>query len=248
MCSISGFIGNVSERMWHNAYRLMTSIFKTAERRGTDAAGFCGLTEPYKTRMNSIITAKEPIPASEFITHTKWKSLEHHRLVAAICHNRLFSVGLPSNPKNNHPFVNKAGDIFLIHNGTINNYEQIKHDYSLTVDSDCDSAILLGLIEKCQSIPQAMKLALEIVDGSMAVAILDCSSRLLWLVRDHRTPLWICRFRRLWFFASTSGIVQDGIIDAFGKEALRDIEIMMPMAADNIHVLTVAGKLLNVGR
>lgn len=249
MCSISGVIGNVREGTWHDTYRLLTSLFVQGERRGIDSSGFAGLTEPYKDRINNtVITDKEPVPASEFIAHNKWKSLKHHRLVSAILHNRAFTTGSPLNPKNNHPFANFHGDTYLIHNGVIRNHEHIRHSEGLQIPSECDSAVLLGLIEKYQSIVQGLKMALKLVDGSMAVAVLDCSRRLLWLLRNHASPLWLCRFRNLWFFSSTSQIMQDSIIDAFGNDALKQVDVLMPLAPDIIHVLTPAGRLLAVGR
>ena len=62
-------------------------------------------------------------------------------------HVRWATHGNPKDNRNNHPHVCSGGRYFLVHNGVISNHLDITDRYGLRLRSDCDSEILLRLVE-----------------------------------------------------------------------------------------------------
>jgi glucosamine--fructose-6-phosphate aminotransferase (isomerizing) len=85
------------------------------------------------------------------------------------------------NDTNSHPHVSNSGDLTLIHNGIIENYDAIKKELlarGYTFQSDTDTEVLVNLIEEVQKkhvckLGKAVQLALNEVIGAYAIAVFD---------------------------------------------------------------------------
>lgn len=131
MCGIIGYIGK------RNAIPVIIDGLKSLEYRGYDSAGIA-----YINNKNvKIIKEKGKIVNLENV-------LNDDESFLGIGHTRWATHGVP-NRINSHP--HKNGSITLIHNGIIENYEELKNDLKkegYTFVSDTDSEVACGVIDK----------------------------------------------------------------------------------------------------
>ena len=246
MCGIIGFCGHVREGQWGETYHLLESLFLASEDRGQDATGFAALTCPYKSPHEAkTIVAKQPIPVDEFVkTNGPWRHLRHQRCAAVIGHVRMATHGAPADNKNNHPLSSQDGRFHLIHNGVIENYQQLASRRRLRLQTDCDSEVILRLVERTRHAAVGFEEALQLLEGSIAAALLDAEDGLLWLARNEGREIWLLKLRdgRL-FLASTRRILLSAAGRVFGDGLEGQVEMLVPLAAQHVHLLSPDGIL-----
>ncbi|MCK4296395.1 MAG: glutamine--fructose-6-phosphate aminotransferase, partial [Candidatus Marinimicrobia bacterium] len=110
MCGIIGYIGN------KNVVPLLIDGLKKLEYRGYDSAGICvsGGTEINIVKNVGKITKLE-----------KRQELNKLKGSIGIAHTRWATHGEP-NEINAHPHFDCKGDISIVHNGIIENYQALK--------------------------------------------------------------------------------------------------------------------------
>ncbi|HDZ13811.1 MAG TPA: glutamine--fructose-6-phosphate transaminase (isomerizing) [Pricia sp.] len=166
MCGIVGYIGH------RDAYPIIMKGLQRLEYRGYDSAGIAlydgdkinlsktkGKVDDLKKKSERDISLK----GSLGIGHTRWAT-----------------HGVP-NDVNSHPHYSNSGDLVIIHNGIIENYESIKKELikrGYTFHSDTDTEVLVNLIEEVKKkedvmLGKAVQLALNEVVGAYAIAIFD---------------------------------------------------------------------------
>ncbi len=166
MCGIVGYIG------YRDAYPIVVKGLQRLEYRGYDSAGVAiydgekislaktkGKVEDLKKKAEGSISLKGKLG----IGHTRWAT-----------------HGVP-NDVNSHPHCSNSGDLVIIHNGIIENYESIKKELikrGYTFESDTDTEVLVNLIEEVQKtegvkLGQAVQIALNEVVGAYAIAVFD---------------------------------------------------------------------------
>jgi glucosamine--fructose-6-phosphate aminotransferase (isomerizing) len=97
-----------------------------------------------------------------------------------IGHTRWATHGVP-NDTNSHPHVSESGDLVIVHNGIIENYDTLKKELisrGYTFKSDTDTEVLINLIEEVKKnegckLGKAVQLALTNVIGAYAIAVFD---------------------------------------------------------------------------
>ena len=165
MCGITGYIGI------REAYPIVIKGLQRLEYRGYDSAGimvFNG-TEAKVTKTKGKVADLEAL-----FVENKTKG------TIGIGHTRWATHGVP-NDTNSHPHVSNSGDLTLIHNGIIENYDAIKKELlarGYTFQSDTDTEVLVNLIEEVQKkhackLGKAVQLALNEVIGAYAIAVFD---------------------------------------------------------------------------
>ena len=166
MCGIVGYIGH------REAYPIIMKGLQRLEYRGYDSAGIAlydgsrinlaktkGKVEDLKKAAESSISLEGTLG----IGHTRWAT-----------------HGVP-NDVNSHPHYSNSGDLVIIHNGIIENYESIKKELikrGYTFESDTDTEVLINLIEEVKTkedvlLGQAVQIALNEVVGAYAIAVFD---------------------------------------------------------------------------
>ncbi|MDR1969878.1 MAG: glutamine--fructose-6-phosphate transaminase (isomerizing) [Candidatus Nomurabacteria bacterium] len=157
MCGIVGYIGE------KNAQDYLVSGLKRLEYRGYDSAGMVTFgTKPTLLRAKGKITELEKLVKS---------SKRNDRV--GIGHTRWATHGEPS-VKNAHP--HQAGDIYLVHNGIIENYKELKakltnHKFVSDTDSEVLAALIESFYDKNTALVDAVMQALQLVAGTYGIAV-----------------------------------------------------------------------------
>tara|TARA_B100000780_G_scaffold82800_2_gene56575 strand:+ start:1 stop:1857 length:1857 start_codon:yes stop_codon:yes gene_type:complete len=167
MCGISGYIGN------KDAYPIIINGLKRLEYRGYDSAGVL----MYDGAEINLSKTKGKVSALEEITNKDPKRKEGN---IGIGHTRWATHGVP-NDVNSHPHLSQSGDLAIVHNGIIENYDTLRKELisrGYTFQSDTDTEVLVNLIEevkkqeKCK-LGKAVQIALTQVSGAYAIAVFD---------------------------------------------------------------------------
>ncbi|APA91788.1 glutamine--fructose-6-phosphate transaminase (isomerizing) [Myroides odoratimimus] len=165
MCGIVGYIGH------RDAFPVIIKGLTRLEYRGYDSAGlaiFDGET------INLCKTKGKVVDLEEKSTDTIKKG------TVGIGHTRWATHGVP-NDVNSHPHFSNSGELVLIHNGIIENYDSLKQELikrGYTFKSETDTEVLINLIEDVQKtqgvkLGKAVQIALNQVVGAYAIAVMD---------------------------------------------------------------------------
>lgn len=166
MCGIVGYIGE------KQAFPILIEGLKKLEYRGYDSAGVAlvkdqGELNVYKT------TGK----VANLETLVDGKDIEGY---AGIAHTRWATHGEPS-VKNAHPHVSMDGNIAIVHNGIIENYQVLKQqlvDRGYKFNSTTDTEVLCQLIDyyynnNGSKLLEAVCSALNDVIGAYAIVVTE---------------------------------------------------------------------------
>ena len=166
MCGIVGYIGP------KEAYPIIIKGLKRLEYRGYDSAGLAlfdgdkfasSKTKGKVSELEERAQAEQTTKGSMGIGHTRWAT-----------------HGVP-NDVNSHPHFSNSGELVIIHNGIIENYEPLKKELinrGYTFKSDTDTEVLINLIEDVQKnkglkLGKAVQVALNQVVGAYAICVMD---------------------------------------------------------------------------
>ena len=195
MCGIVGYIGH------RDAYPIIVKGLQRLEYRGYDSAGIAlydgteinlsktkGKVEDLRNKSKSSISLEGNLG----IGHTRWAT-----------------HGEP-NDVNSHPHYSNSGDLVVIHNGIIENYESLKKELikrGYTFSSDTDTEVLVNLIEEVQKtegvmLGQAVQIALNQAVGAYAIAVFDKKKPDELVVAKLGSPLAIGIGENEFFIAS----------------------------------------------
>lgn len=163
MCGITGYIG------YRDAYPIIINGLQRLEYRGYDSAGLVLFDG------DRINLAKTKGKVSDLIEKVSAKEGQ-----LGIGHTRWATHGIP-NDVNSHPHTSQSGNLVIVHNGIIENYDTIKKELinrGYTFHSDTDTEVLVNLIEEIQQqndvmLGKAVQIALNEVVGAYAIAVFD---------------------------------------------------------------------------
>ncbi len=166
MCGIVGYIG------YRAAYPIIIKGLKRLEYRGYDSAGvmlFDGDNMKVCKTKGKVIDLEEKSSRDITINGT-----------IGIGHTRWATHGVP-NDVNSHPHLSNSGNLAIIHNGIIENYEPLKQELikrGYKFHSDTDTEVLVNLIEEVQKkenlkLGKAVQVALNQVVGAYAICVFD---------------------------------------------------------------------------
>lgn len=182
MCGIVGYIGA------KEAYPILIKGLKRLEYRGYDSAGAALLTLQGSL---SVYKAKGKVASLESVA----KGSDTSGCIG-IAHTRWATHGEPEE-RNAHPHLSETKELAMVHNGIIENYQELKGvliDKGYHFVSDTDTEVLVQLIEDTQKTKQlplfeAVQLALQEVSGAYAIAILDKKNPQTLVVARKNSPL-----------------------------------------------------------
>ena len=167
MCGITGYIGNKL------AYPIIINGLKRLEYRGYDSAGIM----IYDGVDVNLSKTKGKVSSLEEIIENNPTRKEG---TIGIGHTRWATHGVP-NDVNSHPHTSQSGNLVIVHNGIIENYDTLRKELSsrgYSFQSDTDTEVLVNLIEEVKKqeeckLGKAVQIALTQVTGAYAIAVFD---------------------------------------------------------------------------
>ncbi len=177
MCGIIGYKGD------KNASEIVFSGLKKLEYRGYDSWGVAakiGKELLVKKAIGAISNAIHEFPESNIaIAHTRWATHGH------------------VNELNAHPHFCCKKHIAVVHNGIIENYDELKkkleeagHEFVSNTDTEIIAHLVEHYLEQNLSIGDAVKKAIEELEGSYAVVLMHKDDNKLYFARKD-SPLCI---------------------------------------------------------
>ncbi len=189
MCGIIGYIGTKP------ASPVLLEGLRRLEYRGYDSAGIAVLddgTLSVRKKLGKIDegiareVAASPVEGSVGIAHTRWAT-----------------HGEPSD-ENSHPHLDASGRIAVVHNGVIENYEQLRerliragHEFRSSTDTEVFAHLIGVHYERCLSdgepdpLVRAVEGALREVIGTYGLAVLCTDAPAIMVGARRGSPLII---------------------------------------------------------
>ncbi|HEU0266242.1 MAG TPA: isomerizing glutamine--fructose-6-phosphate transaminase, partial [Candidatus Saccharimonadaceae bacterium] len=179
MCGIVGYIGN------KEAQQILLGGLKRLEYRGYDSAGVATISASSKVTL---------LRAKGKVTELAQKIAEHQVSdTVGIGHTRWATHGEPSK-RNAHP--HHVGEIYLVHNGIIENYLELKamlapFDYDFKSDTDTEvlTALIDHLYKSSETLLDATASALKMVVGTYGIALFSAKDSGEIIVARKGSPL-----------------------------------------------------------
>lgn len=184
MCGIVGYIGQ------SDAYPVLIEGLKKLEYRGYDSAGVALIDNQEKL---NVYKTKGKVSNLEAMTAGKDCSG-----CIGIAHTRWATHGEPSTI-NAHPHVSMSGEIALVHNGIIENYQVLKEqlkEKGYVFKSTTDTEVLTQLIDyyyqqNGKDLVSAVCNALNDVIGAYAIAVIEKNNPKHIIAARQSSPLVI---------------------------------------------------------
>lgn len=183
MCGIVAYLGT------EDAYPILVKGLKRLEYRGYDSAGVALLNN------KDITLYKCKGKVSDLETHVGESVTTGN---VGIGHTRWATHG-PPNDTNAHPHLSGDGDLAIIHNGIIENYNTLKDELinrGHKFTSDTDTEVLAHLIEEVRSntkvdLFEAVRISLNEVVGAYAIVVMDKNNPSQLIAAKKSSPLVI---------------------------------------------------------
>lgn len=159
MCGIFGYVGN------RDAQAILLGGLRMLEYRGYDSAGVYVAGTGVAKVVGKVAVLEEKLATSPL------------RGVAGIAHTRWATHGEPSEV-NAHPHTDASETLWLVHNGIIENFQEIKEGLvaqGIHCTSHTDTEVLTKLIGTLYagSLREAVCAALQIVRGTYGIAVMS---------------------------------------------------------------------------
>ena len=181
MCGIVGYIG------YDNAKELLLKGLEKLEYRGYDSAGIAVVND------DGTKLFKEKGRIAE-LRKVADNSDEDGTL--GIGHTRWATHGVP-NYENSHPHQSTSGRFTLVHNGVIENYEELKAEYlsDVTFSSETDTEVIVQLVDYFSkqglATEDAFTKVVKLLNGSYALGLLDNNDKDTIYVAKNKSPLLV---------------------------------------------------------
>ncbi len=177
MCGIVGYIGN------RQKVNYLIDKLSLLEYRGYDSAGFANLNNgkiTYKKKTGRIINLRQEISSnlsvSCAIAHTRWAT-----------HGKVTET-------NSHPHLSAKNSWAIVHNGIIENYEELRLKLKEKPVSDTDTAVIAEMLEEqnVQTIKDFIQSFSGVV-GSFAIAAVCSKLEKTMFLARRKSPLFVAK-------------------------------------------------------
>jgi glutamine---fructose-6-phosphate transaminase (isomerizing) len=179
MCGIVGYIGR------RDAIPVLLEGLRSLEYRGYDSAGLAVI---YRNKLQVAKTAGRVQALRDRVS-------DRTKATVGIGHTRWATHGEPTDI-NAHPHTDSAGRIAVVHNGIIENAEQLRHALTsrgVTLVSDTDTEALAHMIAAEAtgevSLEDAVRRVLRHVEGTYGLVVLDTMNPNELVVARNGSPI-----------------------------------------------------------
>ncbi len=175
MCGIVGYIGK------QKAVPILIEGLKRLEYRGYDSAGLAVIGKNKITNVKAVGRVAELENKINGLPASLCEALQAGKNISGtigIAHTRWATHGKPSD-RNSHPHSDCKKEIYLVHNGIIENYKELKERLTKKghkFTSETDSEVIAHLIEefnKKLDFKNSVIEALELLKGTYGLAIIS---------------------------------------------------------------------------
>lgn len=231
MCGIVGYIGK------QETVPILLEGLKRLEYRGYDSAGISFFED------ENVVTLKAVGKVSELENKINGKNF---KAVLGIAHTRWATHGKPCD-KNSHPHCDCNRNIFLVHNGIVENYQELKEELTKKghkFSSETDTEVIAHLIEEFNKefdFKNSVLESLKIIKGTYGLAIISRKEPNKIIVARFGSPLVLGIGDKEYIIASdVSAIIRhtDKVI------FLEDGEVVV-ITPENYEVTNVKNKLIS---
>ena len=180
--SVCGIVGYVGSR---EAQGILTGGLRRLEYRGYDSAGIVTLD---RNSQATLLRSNGKVAELDLLVG---KSGSNDGV--GIGHTRWATHGEPSE-RNAHP--HQAGDIYLVHNGIIENYKELKaelkhHKFASDTDTEVLAALIDSFYVEDTKLIDAVAQALQLVVGTYGIAVISARNPDEVVVARAGSPLII---------------------------------------------------------
>ncbi len=235
MCGIVGYVGRKP------AQDIILDGLRRLEYRGYDSAGLCILNNgrlelrKKKGRIENLaaLLRKQPVKGVSGVGHTRWAT-----------------HGAPTD-ENAHPHLDQSGKLALVHNGVIENHQQLKeqllakgHKFVSQTDTEVLAHLVGERYEQIKAVPvttdgaaltEAVRLALKEVAGTYGIAVVHADHPNLIIGARRGSPLLVGIGRDENFLASDVSAI---VAHTRRVVYLNDFEIVT-LTRDDFQVSTI---------
>lgn len=235
MCGIIGYVGKA------DATPILVDGLRRLEYRGYDSSGLAVMNGSRAIHMRKCegrlanlqkLLGSSPVTGNCGLSHTRWAT-----------HG-------PPTDENAHPHLDQSGDLALVHNGVIENYQKLRDELEReghTFQSQTDSEVLAHLIGKCYEaqddgtpemrLVQAVREALGFVAGTYGIVAMHADAPGFLVGARLGSPLVVGLGKGENFLASDVGAIISHTSDAI---YLRDRDLVY-MTESDFKIETVEG-------
>ena len=175
MCGIIGYTGKL------NAVDIVVEGLKKLEYRGYDSVGVAVTLkkiEVYKDkgRIEKLEAQIKNICTNTCMGHTRWAT--HGAVTKA----------------NSHPHISNSGRYFIVHNGIVENYKELKENFlkEYYFESETDTEVLVNLIDLLSNQLTTLKSinkTVKLLEGSHSILLMDEQDKNKIYFAKNKTPL-----------------------------------------------------------
>lgn len=188
MCGICAYIGN------GEGYSYLIHGLKMLQNRGYDSAGICVINNAGYHVVKKYASTLEKT-AVEMLEETS-NVFENSNI--GIAHERWSTTG-PKTDENSHPHIDNFNRFALVHNGIIENYEELKdeliNNYGIVFISQTDTEVVVNLMaiyyNKLRNVEISIKMAIDKLRGTFGLVIMHLSDPTKLYCIRHGSPILI---------------------------------------------------------
>lgn len=197
MCGIVGYISSAENQEKHLSVPILIGGLLRIQHRGYDAWGICISSDTKGFSYHKSAKGIEPISMLTLEQKIKDGELSGD---FGIAHTRWATTGANSET-NAHPQFSCDGRIAIVHNGIVENYQELKEKLRKqghVFKSETDTEVIPHLVEeyaKTQEFPLAFRKAVKELRGTYAIAAVCYSHRAIFLAKKEN-PLIISMYKK----------------------------------------------------
>lgn len=222
MCGIAAFIGNNQ-----NAFKQILNALYQLQNRGYDSAGISIIDD------NNIITHKYASTIDKTALELL-KEFEYNSTIG-IGHTRWATHGAKTDI-NSHPHISHDGKFSLVHNGIIENFQEIKQfllENDIENISQTDTEVIVNLVSyyynEDKNISNAIEKATQRLTGTWGIAIICIDEPNTIYCTRHGSPLLIGIDDKMAMITSE----QSGFCNQFSKYIVLNNQDICSICFDN---------------